>query len=210
MVTGRRTRGRPAGMTGDELIVVARAVFLEHGYERASMDEIAARAGISKASLYRAHSSKAVLYAAVVQHWATAGRNAMRPALDRLRRHPDTRKGLIELAESMREGMLNPTVLAMRRLVIAEAPAHPEVATAYLQQSWDTNIGDLARTLASIAAEGRLRLDDPRAAANHFTWLVIGAPLNAHLLGSHAADPDCASAVDLFLAGHTPTEPGPG
>jgi len=204
MTSKLRAQGRPAGKTGEELISVAREVFLEYGYERASMDEIAKRASISKASLYREHPAKTALYAAVVRHWSTAGRNAMRPALERLRMNPEIRAGLIELAETMQRGILSPPVLAMRRLVTAEAPAHPEVAAAYLQESWNTNIGDLATTLQLIATEGRLSLDDAVAAANQFTWLVIGAPLNASMLNGQSTDRDAAPAVDLFLAGYAP------
>ncbi|MGW9158176.1 MULTISPECIES: TetR/AcrR family transcriptional regulator [unclassified Microbacterium] len=202
MSTDLPTRGRPSGLTGADLIAVARDVFLQHGYRGASMDEVAKRARISKASLYREHASKSALYAAVVHHWTLAGRDAMRPALDRLRASEDTRAGLVELAETMRAGILSPPVVAMRRLVTAEAPEQVEVAATYLEESWNTNIQNLADTLSALAAEGRLRLDDPRTAAEQFTWLVVGAPLNARMLGDETKTGRVDGAVDLFLAGY--------
>lgn len=199
-----RAPGRPAGRTGHELLAVAREVFLENGYAGASMDEVAKRARISKASLYREHASKTALYAAVVHHWAAAGRDAMRPALERLGASADLRAGLIELGETMRAGILSPPVLAMRRLVIAEAVAQPEVARDYLAESWNTNIHNLAQTLAHLSSERGLRVDDPDALATEFTWLVVGAPLNARLLGDESDALSVDRAVDLFLARYAP------
>lgn len=201
MMSETVARGRPAGQTGDDLLAIARDVFLERGYTGASMEEVARRARISKASLYREHASKSALYGAVVEQWTLAGRDAMRLALERLRADPDIRRGLLDLAAEMRAGILSPPVLAMRRLVTAEALSQPDVAATYLDQSWNTNIANLAEVLRSIADEGRLRLDDALTAAEQFTWLVIGAPLNARML---SGDPSPAGthAVDLFLAAY--------
>lgn len=196
-------RGRPAGSTGTELLAAAREVFLDHGYAGTTMDDVAARARISKTSLYREHPSKAELFAAVVKDWAGAGRHAMRPSLDRLEAAADVREGLLGWAQTLLVGILSPTVLEMRRLVIAEAARHPEVATDYLRESWVSNIQDLAATLQTLAARGLLRLTDPQAAAEQLTWLIVGAPLNAQLLGASTADTvGVDRAVELFISAH--------
>lgn len=201
MASELRTRGRPTGLTGESLLAVARDVFLEKGYSGTSMEEIAKRARISKASLYREHASKSELYAAVVENWAAAGHDAMRPALAELRGSADVRSGLLGLAATMRTGILSPPVMAMRMLVTAEAAAHPDVAEGYLEQSWQRNIHNLAAALNELAEAGHLRLEDADEAAEQFTWLVIGAPLNARMLGGDAGDtPSITGAVDLFLA----------
>jgi TetR/AcrR family transcriptional regulator, mexJK operon transcriptional repressor len=213
MPSETRRRGRPSGRTGTDLLDTARAVFLEHGYGGTTMDAIAARAQISKASLYREHPSKDALFAAVVRAWADAGRDAMRPHLRRLESAEDTREGLIALAEIMRAGILSREVLRMRRLVTSEAERLPEVAAAYLEDSWERNIRALAETLRALAARGRLHAPDPHLAAEQLTWLVIGAPLNRRLLAG-PDDPDghaapVAPAVDLFLAGYGPAKEAP-
>ncbi|MEU5874054.1 TetR/AcrR family transcriptional regulator [Glycomyces sp. NPDC047369] len=209
MTDTARRRGRPPGRTGTDLLATAREVFLERGYGGTTMDEVAARARISKASLYREHPSKPALFAAVVRAWAEAGRDAMRPHLERVVAGDDVRGDLAGLAEIMRAGILSRDVLNMRRLVTGEAERHPDVAARYLEESWNRNIRALADALRALADRGALRLDDPLTAADQFTWLVIGSPLNRHLLTA-TDDPDDPSApvtaaVDLFLAAYGPT-----
>lgn len=201
-------RGRPSGKSGTELLAVAREVFLEFGFAGASMDEIASRAGISKASLYREHPSKAGLFAAVVQDWAAAGRHAMRPALTALESAEDIRAGLLAWARTLLAGVLSPVVVEMRRLVTAEAARRPEIGQTYLHESWGRNLTDLAATLRALNARGKLRISDPGTAAEQLTWLVVGAPLNARILDADAPPADTAdAAIDLFLAAYGPVEP---
>ncbi|MFE3443561.1 TetR/AcrR family transcriptional regulator [Nocardia sp. NPDC059180] len=198
-------RGRPPGKSGEELLAVAREVFLERGFAGSTMDEVASRAGISKTSLYREHPSKTGLFAAVVEHWATAGRHAMRPALARLEAAEDVREGLLDWARTLLAGILSPTVVEMRRLVTAEAARLPDAGSTYLHKSWIRNIGDLATTLRTLDTRGLLHVPDPEAAAEQLTWLVVGAPLNARMLDATATDTatDAAdAAIDLFLAGY--------
>lgn len=203
MNSGGVRRGRPPGKTGAELLAVARELFLERGFAASTMDEIAARARISKASLYREHPSKAGLFAAVVEQWADAGRDAVRPALDRLEAAEDVRDGLRTWAQTLRAAILAAPVMEMRRLVTAEAARLPEVGATYLHKSWIRNIGDLAAALRTLEARGLLRVPDPAAAAEQLTWLVVGAPLNARMLDATAEIPDTVDgAVEVFLAAY--------
>ncbi len=52
-----------------KLLDVAAAAFVEHGYHRTQMDDIAERLGVSKGTIYRAVDSKDALFAAVI-NWA--------------------------------------------------------------------------------------------------------------------------------------------
>jgi TetR/AcrR family transcriptional regulator, mexJK operon transcriptional repressor len=202
MTTSAPTRGRPPGRTGRELLAEARAVFLDRGYAATTMDDVAARARISKSSLYREHPSKSALYAAVVSDWAASGRDAMRPSLERLEQNPVVERGLTEFAEILLGAILSPAVVEMRRLVINEAKSQPQVAATYLQESWNRNVAALAWTFDRLRERGSLNVDDTRAAAEDFTWLLVGGPLNAALLGvePHPGADRPARAVSLFLA----------
>jgi AcrR family transcriptional regulator len=167
------------------------------------MQEVATRARISKASLYREHGSKDELFAAVVADWAAQGRGAMRPHLDRLLAADDVRGALLELAATIQAAVLAPDVVRMRRLVAAESDRFPETAQAYLADSWTSNIAALADTIAALAADGRVHAADPWLAAHQFTWTAVGDALNAHTIaGASATTPPrelrrfAAAAVD--------------
>ena len=63
----------------DHILDVAKEVFLENGFERASMDMIAARAQTSKRSLYAHFPAKDVLFAAVAERIRELFRGKLRP-----------------------------------------------------------------------------------------------------------------------------------
>jgi TetR/AcrR family transcriptional regulator, mexJK operon transcriptional repressor len=103
----------------------------------------------------------------------------------------------------------------MRTLVAAEAQRFPDVADDYVRRSWDRNQGLLADALARLAARGLLRVDDPAAAAEQFTWLVLAAPLNRLTLtggrtGGTQEESDAVAdeAVATFLARYAPRGAG--
>ena len=189
------------------MLAVAREVFLELGFGGTTMQEVATRARISKTSLYREHASKDELFTAVVKDWAAQGRDAMRPALDRLVVADDLYRAFAELAITLQAAVLAPDVIRMRRLVAAESDRFPETAAAYLADSWTSNINVLAEVIAELAATRRLDVADPWLTAHQFTWTAVGAALNAQTIGGRSATtpPDdlirFAAAAAVLIAG---------
>ncbi|MEV0649171.1 TetR/AcrR family transcriptional regulator [Phytomonospora sp. NPDC050363] len=180
-ISAARTRGRPGGSSGAELLAVARQVFLASGYAGATMDAVASGAKISKQTLYRHYPSKDVLYAAVVRDWVDQGHDRMRPHVQALLDAPGLAEGLVRLARVMQAGILSPPVLQMRKLVANEAERFPEVAADYLERSWNRNQHMLAEALRELGDRGELRVadaDGAAVAAEQLTWLAIAAPLN--------------------------------
>lgn len=135
----------------------------------------------------------------------------MRPALAQLVDGNDVGAELFVLANTIRAGVLSPDVLGMRRLITSEAARHPAIAAIYLAESWERNINALADAFRALDRQGRLRIVDARRAADQFTWLTIGAPLNAQLLAPAAKDttPTTESAVQLFLSGYSAVRDAP-
>lgn len=209
-------RGRPAGPRGDDLLAIARDVMLEHGLDGATVSEVTSRARISKSSLYREHASKDELFAAVVKDWAARGRGAMRPALDALLASSDMREGLLSLVRTIQAGVLHPDVVRMRRLVAAESVRFPDVAAAYVVDSWDSNIADLSTTLRELHQRGALTVKNAHTAAHQLTWLAVGKHLNLQTLmgGDDIVQPPELEAiaketVDIFLSQYAPSAPSP-
>lgn len=185
-----RRPGRPSGSTGADLLAVARDVFLEHGYGGATMDRVAARARISKQTLYGEYAAKNLLYEAVVRDWVDRGFDSLRPYVEALAEADDAEAALLVLADVLLAGVLSAPVLQMRALVAAESGRFPQVADDYLDRSWNRNIDLLAGALARLADRRVLRVDDASVAAEQFTWLVLGGPLNQQTLqgGAGAID----------------------
>ena len=184
-----RRRGRPPGISGGQLLAIARSQFLAQGFRGTTMDAIAARAGISKQTLYAAYPSKDALYAAVVHDWVDQGHDALRPHALALTESADVNEGLRRFANMLQTAILSPPVLQMRTLVAAESAVFPEVARDYVTRSWDRNIDQLAGVLTTLSERGALAIEHAQVAAEQFVWLAIGAPLNRiSLRGSAQGD----------------------
>jgi len=68
----------------------------------------------------------------------------------------DVRKALRDLGDGFLRGLLQPDVLRLRRLVIAEADRFPEVGRAWFDRSFDRTLvilGEAMRRLADSAVE---------------------------------------------------------
>jgi hypothetical protein len=63
---------------------------------------------------------------------------------------------------------MQPQVLQLRRLVIGEAGRFPELGRTYYERGPERTVAALASWFQQLAERGRLRLDDPLIAANHF------------------------------------------
>src|ERR1700761_9598484 len=61
--TAPGSRGRKA----EQIYAAARSIFMESGYEAASMDAVAARAGVSKATIYVHFEGKRALFEAIIR-----------------------------------------------------------------------------------------------------------------------------------------------
>jgi TetR/AcrR family transcriptional repressor of mexJK operon len=82
---------------------------------------------------------------------------------------------------------MQPRVLKLRRLVIAESTRFPELGRTFYEQGPARTITALTIVFKQLATRGLLSCDDPQLAAAHFNWLVMLIPLNrAMLLGEDA------------------------
>ena len=171
------------------------------------MAQVAARAHVSKNSLYRDYPSKGALFAAVVADWVSRGRDAMRPHVDALAASEDVVAGLTAFATVLQRAVLSDEVVGMRRIVSAEAERFPNVARDYVADSWDRNIRILAQAFDHLMERGVMTRADASAAARLLTWMVVGEPLNARTLGVTPAPDESErlrstrdAAVSAFVA----------
>ncbi len=166
--------------TRNRLIQAAREAFMEEGY-RASVDGIAARAGVAKQTLYNHFPGKDELFS------ESAGlvSDAIVVSLDG--QTDDVRATLIRFGTTFRQKVHGAEGLAMFRTLMAEAVRFPSLAQAYFAKGPEQTTARLASFLGRAMGAGQLRQDDPRFAAemllgmlnniDHFRRISNPAPL---------------------------------
>ena len=205
--TPKRTRA-PRLASGGAIREAAAALFLEKGYAGASMDDIAARAGVSKQTIYTHFASKEVLFEDLVM--ANAGRvdefiTAMRLTSEAA---PDAKSGLRAIASLYTGFVIRPEVLRLRRLVLGEAGRFPDLARRYYEAVPARTYAALADLIGGFAERGELRVEDTLLAAHHFAWLTLGLPLDQSMFDperlptENELDRLAGAAVDVFLAAY--------
>ncbi|HEX6359013.1 TetR/AcrR family transcriptional regulator [Actinophytocola sp.] len=166
------------------ILEAATEVFLDNGFRGTSMDVVARAAGVAKQTVYQHFVDKERLFVAVVREAVDAVADPVAAEIRQLGSGSDLAADLTELAVRQLGAVLRPRVLALRRLVIAEAGRFPELGQAFFDQGPGRTMNGLAARFAELSREGRLRVDDPSTAASEFNWLVMAAPINeAMLLG---------------------------
>ncbi|GAA3739888.1 AcrR family transcriptional regulator [Spinactinospora alkalitolerans] len=198
-----------------EILTAARSVFTAHGYLGTSMDAVAATAGASKRTVYQYFADKEELFASVVLDTVDRGYEYFRPSILALAEADDLDEAFRRQARITVTGIMNPEVLQMRRLVMAEADRFPDIGRDYYRRSWGRTIELLARSLARLAERGLLTVSDPERAAHMFTWLVVSIPLQrTAFMGNTATytqaelDAIADEGARVFLAAHPPAGTG--
>lgn len=154
----RRKERRPA-----ELVAAALDLFVERGFAATRLDEVAARAGVSKGTLYLYFDSKEELFKAVV-------RERIVPLLDASRRTLQQPGGSSELLirQFFRDWWqtFGATDLAgIAKLVLSEAGNFPEVARFFQAEVIEPNNALFGALIRRGIERGEFRELDPLAAA---------------------------------------------
>jgi AcrR family transcriptional regulator len=191
------------------IVEAATAVFLRHGYRGSSMDEIAARAGVSKQTVYKHFAGKQRLFAEIVSDTVDEVSEPVHAEVLELSDSGDLEADLRDFARRQLTAVMQPRLLALRRLVIGEAGRFPELGRIFYERGPGRSVAALADAFERLAARGVLALDDPLLAAGHFNWLIMSSPINqAMLLGRDEAparaelDRYADAGVRVFLAAY--------
>ena len=149
----QRTVGRLDRSRDPAILNAALAALTENGYDATNMDDIAARAGVGKAAIYRRWASKAALITDVLVYW--------RPDL-RTDDAPDTGsltgdiEALIERAVAYDNGLIT-NDLVLR--VALEATHDPQLATALDDLMLLRGGRQISIILARAVARGEIAAD---------------------------------------------------
>jgi TetR/AcrR family transcriptional repressor of mexJK operon len=201
---GRSARKRRA------IMEAATTLFLRGGYQGTSMDDIAALAAVSKQTVYKNFADKERLFTSIILGITERSDKIISDMTRILHGTDDLERDLTELARSYLAAVLQPHVLRLRRLVIAEADRFPGLALSYYQRAQQRALDTLASAFGDLTGRGLLRPAEPRLAAGHFAYLVLSMPLDKAMFCpderftaaelEHIAD----AGVRVFLAAYGP------
>lgn len=184
------------------ILEAAVAEFRASGYETTSMDRIAARAGVSKRTVYNHFPSKDALFTRIVEELFARGDGG--PDLP-YRADAPLRPQLLELVRQKLKLLHDPYFVDLARVAIAAAIQQPALARDMLARLGDREEG-LTLWVRAATADGRLKTDDPSFAARQLQGLLkslafwpqlsMGQPPLSAAKQKHVAE----SSVDMFLA----------
>lgn len=203
------TRAINRGRKFDQVREGASEVFLREGYAAASVDDIARAARVSKATLYSYFPDKNLMFQAVLD--ATMA-TAFRAAPFHTEASFPARPGLEQMLRRFGDWLLDPVVLQLHRITLAEAGRFPDLARSYRMQRDAAVLTPLARQVDLWVTRGDLHCDDSARLARQIYALFAADLQQAALLGEAAAiTPDdlgslARTTADLVLRAHAPTD----
>ena len=187
------------------ILQAAAEVFGEVGFERASMSEIRARVGGSKATLYNYFPSKEKLFFEVMYQATESELVKITASLDS--EAEDVRQELLRFGQKLLTALYSPEAIALRRVAIAES-GQSDIGKVVFEGATLPMEKHVTEFLRRAMKRGGLRSADAKVAAMHLLSLLESELLQRVLLGVEVSlKPDSLKAsvrraVEVFLSGY--------
>lgn len=198
-------RGRPVDQAKhDAILAAARTAFFDDGFDGTSIEAIAARAGVSKVTIYSHYKDKTELFACCVERECEHMRGALVFDSDA----GPLKDQLIRFGEVMVAFLTRPDLIRFDRHLSGAVEHNPELGRTFLEAGPLRVHRALAAVLNEARARGDIAIDDPELAAELLMSMFKGlSDLHNRFAGS--SDPVQAqrrveAAVALFLRASAP------
>ena len=171
-VSPARLLGRPKDLEKRAAILAAASqLILEHGFERATVDRIAAAAGVSKLTVYSHFADKEGLFVALI----TAKCDEHFEAREFVELAPlGPREALTRIATAFLNLMFHADVIALHRVLMTNASAQTHMNEAFWSAGPLPTLNALARLLERFASAGVMHIAAPTRAADQFFSMLKG------------------------------------
>lgn len=191
------------GRKHDQVLDGARKVFLRNGFERASVDDIAREAGVSKATIYAYFTDKSRLFLEVARAECERQASAVEAMIDSAM---PVGQALTLAAERIVSLQLSDFSQRMFRIVVSEGERFPGLGRQFHDFGPGLACQRLARLFADYVSAGQLQIDDVDLAADQFSQLCKTTIQERLVFGmSETVTPEMIQrsvkgTVEMFLA----------
>ena len=194
----RRKEARP-----QELLEAALSLFVEKGFAATRSEEVAAKAGVSKGTLYLYFPSKEELFKAVVRE---ALGSKIAEGISELAKHQGSMAELLTwMLWTWWERLGLTPAGGIHKIMMSEARNFPELAAFYNDEVIDPSCALLAEVLRRGIASGEFREVDPDAAVMVLIGPMLHLVLHEHSIGAagvthdHKCTPEQVLSLQLEL-----------
>ena len=185
-----------------KILDVAAKIFAKHGFENASMTDISAKVGGSKATIYSYFKSKEEIFSCAVQKFADEKRKALLEILNDDGLGID--KALFRYGVKLTEFLTQPQIIAARRMIVAPNTSK-EIANFFYEKGQKCTYESLSEYFKTQIDNHTIVECDPVLVARQFLALIVH-PLSEPLLfqtctkiTKEERDQVVQSAVDIIL-----------
>lgn len=211
---GESRRGRaPAGTDPakrEQIIDGARRVFIDMGFDAASMNDITRAAGVSKGTIYVYFANKEELFEALIEEERSAIFNNLHGLLDA---SSFSRKALVDYGVALSTKITSAKVMLAQRTVIGICERIPELGARFYERGPKRGHAKLMAFLSRAIEDGHLEIADIEMAAYQFADLCLAGIFRQRLFGYRAEAPDAEeirkvveAGVDVFLKAYAPRQ----
>ena len=200
-------KGRPAAgqdpIKRAQIIEGARRVFIDKGFEAASMNDITREAGVSKGTIYVYFENKEELFEALIEEERGTIFKNLYEVLDHF---DDLRKTLVKFGIALSVKITSARVIQAQRTVVGAADRIPELGARFYERGPKRGHDRMMVFLNEAVARGLLKIDDVDLAAYQFTELCLAGLFRQCIFSYRTKAPTQAeiekvvrSGVDVFL-----------
>jgi TetR/AcrR family transcriptional regulator, regulator of autoinduction and epiphytic fitness len=199
VIAPSQTSKRDTTQKRDSILEAAVQVFIEEGFDNASMDRIAERANASKRTVYNHFNSKETLFHAVLAKFVGEQHALKQIAFDPKR---SLEAQLADFAEAIMYGVNTPTRLGLSRIVNAMFTRDPSQASA-ARQEFEPAEDALEQWIRAATQAGQLQAADSAIASKVFYALIEGAltyPALSGCVDPNSVEPLKRELIQTFLS----------
>ena len=188
----------------EAILIAAEELFLRAGFAETSMQAVAERAKVAKATVYSNFPSKEDLFAAVIKRRAEYNEDSI-GHVDLTSR--DMRTTLVDLATAFLLDIYSREQVELFQTVVADARRFPKLGRMMIDGPFKETHGQIGEYFQSLLDRNELTITDPHLAVEYFLG-IVKADKHVKLLFSQEVNVSpkairaiAEGAVDIFLNG---------